>query len=475
MRGMLVVSSFPSASFGSLGQDSFVFGDPPVAYTISALRIWGGTQSGLLFGISPDPGEDGFDGLTLELLDETIPIENRTMTQFVAFDGVRNFEWNVPWLDDNLTILNDARYQTHLSTGATVSVCLRTSTQTCPDSTAPVYLSGTASAASLVLTYHETLDSGSDPDPSAFSVMVNENAGVAPSSVDVTGATVVLTLADAIGVQDGVQFSYTKPSSDATQDAAGNEAASLPLDYVGNSTPNSPATFDSGLAATISVSEDTAPGTEIGSPYTATDPDGEGLHYTLSGTDASSFTLHQDTGQLSTRVALDFDSNSSYSVTIQVTDGKTATNAPDGGLVDATFDVTINVTDVDEDGTVSLPGTITGGQAVTATLTDPDGTTSNESWQWSRSDTQGGTFTAISGAISNPYTPVAGDVGKYLKATVSYTDPHGSGKSATSDCVRSQVAVGNRHPSFSIQRDRHAQRSDENSAIGLKTSARPGG
>ena len=44
MRGMLVLSSFPSGSFGSLGQDSFVFGDPPVVYTISALRIWGGTQ-----------------------------------------------------------------------------------------------------------------------------------------------------------------------------------------------------------------------------------------------------------------------------------------------------------------------------------------------------------------------------------------------------------------------------------------------
>ena len=114
---------------------------------------------------------------------------------------------------------------------------------------------------------------------------------------------------------------------------------------------------------------------------------------------------------------------------------------------DDTIAVTINISNVDEAGAVTLPGTITGGQAVTATLTDPDGTTSSESWQWSKSDTAGGMFTNISGATSNPYTPVAADVGKYLKAAVSYTDPHGSGKSATS-AASSQVAVGNRAPYF---------------------------
>ena len=49
-------------------------------------------------------------------------------TVLSTFTGERSFDWNVAWLDANLTILNDANYQTHLSTGATVSVCLRTST-----------------------------------------------------------------------------------------------------------------------------------------------------------------------------------------------------------------------------------------------------------------------------------------------------------------------------------------------------------
>ena len=108
---------------------------------------------------------------------------------------------------------------------------------------------------------------------------------------------------------------------------------------------------------------------------------------------------------------------------------------------------------------MTLPGTITAGSPVTATLTDHDGTTSSESWSWSRSDTPGGTFTPISGATSNPYTPVVADIGKYLKATVSYTDPHGSGKSATS-AASSQVAAGNSQPVIQ-QHDRHAQRAGE--------------
>ena len=63
---------------------------------------------------------------------------------------------------------------------------------------------------------------------------------------------------------------------------------------------------------------------------------------------------------------------------------------------------------------------------------------SGASWQWSSADSGSGTFTDISGAATDAYTTVAADIGKYLKATVSYTDGHGSGKSAeatTGDAV----------------------------------------
>ena len=64
------------------------------------------------------------------------------------------------------------------------------------------------------------------------------------------------------------------------------------------------------------------------------------LAYTLSGTDAASFAIVNRTGQLQTKAALDFETTTSYSVKITVSDGKNGTD---------TINVTINVTDVVED------------------------------------------------------------------------------------------------------------------------------
>ena len=63
-------------------------------------------------------------------------------------------------------------------------------------------------------------------------------------------------------------------------------------------------------------------------------------------------------------------------------------------------------------------------------LTDPDGEVSGTTWQWAWSNTRGGNYTDIDGEMSASYTPVAGDVGKHLRATASYTDGEGSGKTA---------------------------------------------
>ena len=67
---------------------------------------------------------------------------------------------------------------------------------------------------------------------------------------------------------------------------------------------------------------------------------------------------------------------------------------------------------------------------VTATLTDPDGSISNLTWQWASSPNGSSNWAPISGSASARYTPVSGDVGNYLRATASYTDGHGAGKSA---------------------------------------------
>ncbi len=175
--------------------------------------------------------------------------------------------------------------------------------------------------------------------------------------------------------------------------------------------------------ASRTVAENTASGQNIGAPVAATDPDaGDTLTYSLEGADAASFAIVSNSGQLRTSAALDFETDAQYEVRVTVTDG--------GGLTD-TIDVTISVTNVNEPGTVTLStndpvvGTI-----LTAGLTDPDGGVTSTTWQWESSPTGSGSWTAITGATANAYTPVSGDVGNYLRAVASYSDAQGSGQSA---------------------------------------------
>ena len=96
--------------------------------------------------------------------------------------------------------------------------------------------------------------------------------------------------------------------------------------------------FTDGDSTTRAVLEDALTGTNIGTPVAATDPEYDTLTYTLSGTDADSFSIVSTTGQLQNNTALDFDAKTSYAVTI---------TASDGTFTDS-IDVTINVTDVNE-------------------------------------------------------------------------------------------------------------------------------
>ena len=94
------------------------------------------------------------------------------------------------------------------------------------------------------------------------------------------------------------------------------------------------------------MAENTRAATNLGAPVEASDP-GDVLTYSLSGTNAASFDINRATGQLITK-ALDFEdtnnpSDNEFEVTVTATD-------PFG--VTATSDVTITVTDVNEDPSV---------------------------------------------------------------------------------------------------------------------------
>ena len=252
----------------------------------------------------------------------------------------------------------------------------------------------------------------------------------------VTGATSTDTTSSYTPV-DGDLGRYLRVTATYTDPEDSGKTADAMADNPTNSAP----VFSSN-AADRSVRENTAIGDDIGTPVTATDADA--LEYTLGGTDMPSFGIVTASGQLQTEVTLDYEDKSSYEVTVTATDPAGAT---------ATITVTITVTNVNEDGTVTLSSIQPReGVALTASLSDPDGAPSSVYWQWARGDSQNGTFTNLtSGATLATYTPVTADVGKYLQATATYTDPHGSGKSASGVSVNAVLAATttNNPPVFS--------------------------
>ena len=159
--------------------------------------------------------------------------------------------------------------------------------------------------------------------------------------------------------------------------------------------------------------------------YTATDPSGANIGWSLGGPDAGDFSISRN-GQLTFRRSPNFETpadankDNTYEITITARAGSDRDQ----------LDVTVNVTNLDEAGEVSVsPARIIVGGQVTATLSDIDGTPTGVSWDWAKSEDGATRWTNISGANSNVYTPVTADVSHYLRATANYTDPEGPGKS----------------------------------------------
>ncbi|MGF3025207.1 beta strand repeat-containing protein, partial [Methylobacterium aquaticum] len=110
------------------------------------------------------------------------------------------------------------------------------------DATRPTLASATVDGTTLVLTYDEALDALHGPSAGAFSVMAGGTAvTVSNIAVDATAKTVTLTLASAVTSGQTVTVAYTDPSAgddtNAVQDAAGNDAATLSATSVTNMTP----------------------------------------------------------------------------------------------------------------------------------------------------------------------------------------------------------------------------------------------
>ena len=186
--------------------------------------------------------------------------------------------------------------------------------------------------------------------------------------------------------------------------------------------------------ATVDYEENRA--SRVATYSASSEADRELLTWSLSGPDAGSFRIDEPGGVLRFDLPIvspnlfspqpdyeaptDTGRDGTYEVTVEVGDGVTTHS----------LDVAVTITDQDEAGEVSLsPVRPRVGIALDATLTDPDGSISGVAWTWERS-TGPTTWAAIGGAESSSYTPAATEAGHYLRATATYTDGHGAGKSA---------------------------------------------
>ena len=167
----------------------------------------------------------------------------------------------------------------------------------------------------------------------------------------------------------------------------------------------------------------------------SSEPDREGVRWSLNGPDAAHFTIDAPAGALRLRIAasalgrfptaadyedpLDAGADNTYEVTV-------VASAPGGAS--ASRAVTVTVTDEDEPGSITLSHTRPRvGEPLAATLRDPDAVAGAVSWSWERSAGRNA-WIAIKGATAPAYAPTAADAGEHLRVTARYGDRHGTGK-----------------------------------------------
>ncbi len=128
----------------------------------------------------------------------------------------------------------------------------------------------------------------------------------------------------------------------------GSPAASSTLAVVVTVTDvNESPSFPSDSETSFEVRENAVSGVNVGDPVPASDPDGDTLTYSLTGTDSGSFAIDRSSGQIRTKSSLDFESPSDsdrdgvYDLNVvAVDDGSPAASS--------TLAVMVTVTDVNE-------------------------------------------------------------------------------------------------------------------------------
>ena len=200
----------------------------------------------------------------------------------------------------------------------------------------PVFTEGSTTIRTIAENTAAGVDIGSAvsaTDVDADDTLTYSLGGTDAASFDIVSTTGQLKTKAALDHETTSSYTVSISVSDGTGVGTDTIAVTINITDV-----NEAPVFADGSTTTRTIAENTAANENIGTSVSADDPENNTLTYSLSGTDAASFDIDTTSGQLKTNAALDYETKNAYLVTVSVSDST---------LTD-TINVTINVTDVDE-------------------------------------------------------------------------------------------------------------------------------
>ena len=200
-------------------------------------------------------GRQDNDGVFQVWLNNTKVVDYKGATMYKDAEGYIKFGMYMNINDERIIYWDDIDIADHLTTDFETWLDSGDNGINPPDTSAPIFSSAATSTdgTKVILTYNEALSS-TTAAASEFTIEVDGSVATI-SGVTTSGSTVELSLSSAVKNGQTVTVAYTDPSasndSNAIQDAAGNDAATLSSTAVTNNS-----TLSSNTTTTLFASQD---------------------------------------------------------------------------------------------------------------------------------------------------------------------------------------------------------------------------